>query len=124
MRRSFDGYDDTIPSYQWDWLAALAASSQFDLESTGTGPGDPIMTTAERSAERIQMEQDEQERYGDLLADVKFLRSRDFSVVLDAVDDDGLPTLLCDGRPTTATQLREKAARERRLLALPTLHLL
>lgn len=100
-----------------------------DLGSQGNpnfsvGLSQPTESTAEISAERIAMEKTEQERYGDLLADVKFLRSRDFSVVLDAVDDDGLPTLLCDGRPTTATQLREKAARERRLLALPTLHLL
>jgi hypothetical protein len=73
--------------------------------------------TSSVSAERIESEKREQNLYGELLADVKFLRARDFTVSLDTVDPlTGLPTLLCDEKPITADELRAKAARERRLL--------
>lgn len=102
-----------------DALARNMGAGSFDGELSAN-----MNDTAAVSAERIQMEQEDQARYGDLLADVTFLRSRDFTVVLDGVDDDGFPTLLCDEKPITADGLRAKAARERRLIAEPKEHVL
>lgn len=79
---------------------------------------DPSALTADTStvsAERIENERRERDLYGDLLADVKFLRSRDFTVNYG---------LCVDGRERSPEQVRAMAARERRLLAHPQLHTL
>lgn len=91
---------------------SVSGRNLFDEFLFGTDNWPTWLRSRLREARLVE----DQQRYGDLLADVIFLRQRDFTVFLDGHDKDGNPTLICDGKPITADEVRAKAARERRLL--------
>lgn len=68
-----------------------------------------LLSVAEEAALRAEIEQHERLLYGSLLSDVKFMRSRDFTIWRVG------KKLNVDGKILTVAQFKEKAARERRM---------